>query len=144
MQLPEAEFILFPNAFNNIIMNFSHFPISKVYPCPEKKGTMKEEKKDFLRWYKRKMKKDNLKNKLSIIVCLKCYNTLIHLIFFLWCHFRRMIFCKAILKECFNLWHISMCPAFPYLKILASFSVQWELLNFLTLEVSKNPCDVLR
>lgn len=49
MQLPEAEFILFPNAFNNIIMNyFSHFPISKVYPCPEKEGTMKEEKKRFL------------------------------------------------------------------------------------------------
>lgn len=90
MQLPEAEFILFPNAFNNIIMNyFSHFPISKVYPCPEKEGTMKEEKKDFLWWYKRKMKKDNLKNKLSISVCLKCYNTLIHLIFF----------CNAISEE---------------------------------------------
>lgn len=37
MQLPEAEFVLFPNAFNNIIMNnFSHFPISKMYLYLEK------------------------------------------------------------------------------------------------------------
>lgn len=47
MQLPEAEF-LFPDAFNNIIMNnFSHFPISKVSSLSRrKKRTMEVKKKD--------------------------------------------------------------------------------------------------
>lgn len=46
MQLPEAEFVLFPNAFNNIIMNnFSHFPISKVASLSRRKKKDKECKK---------------------------------------------------------------------------------------------------
>lgn len=83
MQLLEVEFVLFPNAFNNIIMNnFSHFPISKVYLFQrKKKGQLKREKKSSYDDTK-KRGKNNLKNKLSIIVNYKCY-TLIHLINFL-------------------------------------------------------------
>lgn len=59
MWLPEAEFFLFPNAFNNIIMNnFSHFPISKVYLYAEKRIKKDNERiKKFLWWYKQKGKK---------------------------------------------------------------------------------------
>lgn len=46
MQLPEAEFFLFPKAFNNIIMNkFSYFPIGKVYLSQRKKKRDSERKK---------------------------------------------------------------------------------------------------
>lgn len=48
MQLPEAEFFLFPKAFNNIIMNkFSYFPIGKVYLSQRKKKETVKEKKSY-------------------------------------------------------------------------------------------------